>query len=1629
MQKLAEICIRRPVFATMLVMALVVMGLASYARLGVDFFPKVEFPIITITTTLRGAAPEEVETQVSKRIEEAVNTISGIDDLRSISAEGVSQVIVQFVLEKDAEVASQEVRDKVNRILSELPDDADPPLIEKLATDASPIINIVVASGRDLRETTKIVDDRIKKNIESLTGVGQVRFVGDRTRQIQVWLDGQKLYSYNLNVEQVRAALAAQNVEVPGGRVDQGARELTLRTLGRVERPQDFERIIVGNVGGAPVRISDIGHVVDGFEEPRSLAVLDGTEAVVLEVRKQAGTNTLSVISSIKERIAEIQKTLPPDYKITYTRDQSDFIADSFHAVQEHLILGGICAAIIVFLFLRNWRSTLIAAVAIPTSIISTYTLMAWMGFTLDQITMLALVLMVGIVIDDAIVVLENVFRYAEEKGMSPMQAAIEGTRDIGLAVLATTLSLVVIFLPVALMSGIVGRFMSSFGYTAAFAIMVSMLVSFTLTPMLCARFLKVKPQGIAVPAPDFEAPRDPHHKPEEKGLYGRILRGYRGMLSWSMGHRWAVALFSLLVVLSSVPLFMLIGKDFLPTDDQSEFEITVRMPPGSSLEGSREVMTRLENEVKTLPGIKSMLTTLGADTRKQVDRGSILVSLVKPEAREFTQLELMNQARERVQKFRDLTIAVQLPALIQGGGSNAELQFFLQGPDLAVLEKYAAQIREKLAAVPGVTDLESSYEAGKPELRVKVNRDKAADLNVNVASIANALRTLVGGDEQVTTFRDGDDRYDVQLRVDKQFRDSPAALSQLYVPSTTLGNVPVSSVASLEPATGPTQIERYNRQRQILLTANLTNGQSLSNVLTILDKSVEELKLPIGYSTGLVGRSKEFGRAAASYVIAFVLSIVFMYMILAAQFESFIDPITILLSLPLSVPFALLSLLIVGENFSIIYTSVGILVLFGIVKKNSILQIDHIKTLRREGMDRLEAIMRGCEDRLRPILMTTAALVAGMIPLALGGGAGSGSRRTVAIVVIGGQTLCLLLTLLVTPVAYSLFDDVAHATLWARMRAFFAARSLQFRRAFASMLPLLMVALLVGSMMPAAIAQDAQAQAPTQAEASQAGAEATAAAVKRTYPEVTAPARIGIGMTRRPITLKEAVELALSHNNDLEIQRTERDTAQQGVQAARGFFDPVFRYTPLFQNLDTPTSSVLAGQNGTLNERSFANTLSFQQRIPNSGFRFNVDFDNTRLSTNNPFVGLNPYLTSRLVLGFTQPLLRGFRTDRERTEIAVRGKQANLSEIDLEIRTIDVIGRIEQAYWDLVGAREAADVNRDFAALGREQLAVNQRLINAGTLAPVELSASEAEFQRRLDTWYQSLARVTELENNLKILITPDRNDPIWNDELIPTELNTRAVPPAEDIRETVDSAVRRRPEVRAVGVRRESNDLEKALAKDNQKPQVNLVGQYFLNGLGGTIRTGDNPFSSSNAALYARLNELSLRAGLTPVQGQDFGQIPGGLVGGLGTSLGNLVNYTGFQAGVQIDWNPRNRAADSNYTQTLIAEKRLNYERARTEQIIAAEVRNALQNIETARQRIQAAQASVRAAEDKLQSETRLFQTGESTNFLVLTRQNEANESRQRLVEARQAFNKSVSRLDQALGSTLQTYQVTVR
>jgi HAE1 family hydrophobic/amphiphilic exporter-1 len=1037
MQKLAEICVRRPVFATMIILSLTVVGLFSYKSLGVDLFPKIDLPTITVTVINPGASPQEIETEITDKVEGVVNTISGIDELRSTSVEGASQVFITFLLEKNADVAAQEVRNKVDLIVNDLPVTAEKPTVQKLDTDATPVVRIAVSAPRSLKEVTDIADKQIKQNIESINGVGDVQIIGGRTREIAIWVDPDKLRAFNVTVAEVANAVRLQNMELPGGRVDEGVRELTVRTMGRIVEPKDFNNLVIANRGTYSVKLSDLGYAEDSFEEPRTEARLNGAPAVTLVVSKQSGQNTVAIADAVKQRLTELQASLPPGFTTEVVGDQSIFIKASIEAIQKHLIEGSILAAIVVFLFLWSFRSTLIAAIAIPTSLIATFGLMSAMNFTLNQITMLALTLMVGIVIDDAIVVLENIFRFIEEKGMPPFQAAIEGTREIGLAVMATTMSLLAVFLPVGFMGGIVGRFMSSFGFTASFAIFVSLIVSFTLTPTLAARLIKRSDDAEEGPIDRALEPAD--HGSKQSRFYRPIDRAYTVMLEWSMAHRWMIVLACALVIISIVPLFMFVGKNFLPVDDQSQFEVLIRAPEGFTIAATSALSEKVAQDLRQLPGVTDTLTTIGSGQQQQVNVASIYVKLADLGERKQSQNALMLRARSEVlgkylKLYPDqLRTSVQQVAAFSGGGfRNADIQYVINGPDLDKLAKYTDDFLKKMKTIPDLVDVDSTLILGKPELRLLIDRPRAADLGVKVGDIAQAVNTLVAG-EKVSTFNAGKDQYDVRVRATGEYRASVEGLKRMIVSSSKIGWVSLDNLVTVENGTGPSAIDRLNRQRQVTLLANVKPGGSQAAVLATLDKFRQELKVDPAYKTGLAGRSKELGRAGYYFMLAIILSFIFMYMVLAAQFESFIHPITILLTLPLAIPFGIVSLLITGQTVNI-FSGLGLLLLFGVVKKNAILQIDHTNQLRERGMVRLDAIIRANRDRLRPILMTTIALVAGMLPLTISSGPGSGTNRSIGVLVVGGQSLCLLLTLLAVPVFYSLFDDLAKSRVWGRV-------------------------------------------------------------------------------------------------------------------------------------------------------------------------------------------------------------------------------------------------------------------------------------------------------------------------------------------------------------------------------------------------------------------------------------------------------------------------------------------------------------------------------------------------------------------------------------------------------------------
>ena len=1020
MQWLASISVRRPVFATVMILTIVVVGVLGYGKLNVDRFPNVDFPIISIITTLPGAAPEEVETELTDKIEEAVNTLGGIEELRSVSTEGVSQVFVTFTLDKDVNVAAQDVRDHVSLVLPDLPEGTKPPVIGKLDPDAAPVLFVSMESKQPIREVTELADHEVRQALESIAGVGQVSIVGGRARQVQVFVDPVKMRAAGISATEVQRAIVSQNVTIPGGAIETGPQRLTFRVRGRVNSVEAVGDIIVRNAENHSILVRDVATVVDGAEEPETAALVNGKPAVVLSIRKQSGENSVAVVDALRERMKELEPTLPLGTKLTVIRDNTESTRTSVNAVREHLVLGAILASLVVLIFLGNFRSTIIAALAIPTSIIGTFMLMSLLGFTLNVITLLALALAVGIVIDDAIVVLENIVRYVEEKRVRPMPAAIYATKEIGLAVLATTLSLLAVFLPVGFMNSIPGRFLRSFGLTMGAAIAISLFVSFTLTPMLASRWLRLdtRPEGERTKG-RLERLVDIFYRPIER-LYMKVL-------AYVVDRRWIVVVAAFATLGSCVPLMKAVPKGFLPRNDEAQFEISLRTPEGTSLLSTQLIAERVARTVREWPEVTATNVTIGDNATKTPNLASIFVRLVPPDQRKLTQAQLQDRARnEIVSKLPTTYRTSVLDVAAFGGGafSTATVQYTLTGPSLVKLGEYADLISKKAKEIPGAVDIDTSMITGNPEIDAIVNRRKAADLGVNVLDVSAAGQILVGG-LKISRYEENGREYDILLRADEQYRSSPEALSQLTVPSSKLGAVPLLDVVDLRRDASPSKIDRLSRQRQVTFFANTKPGVGSAEVGTALEKIVADQHLPPEYRFAPFGQSKEIKRTGQNFLIAFGMAFIFMYLILAAQFESWLHPVTILLALPLTVPFALISLLIFKQSLDI-FTMLGILVLFGVVKKNSILQIDHINQLRREGYSRRDAILHGNRDRLRPILMTTLAFVAGMLPLVTSKGIGAEFNRATAGPVVGGQILSLLLTLLATPVAYSLFDDLS---------------------------------------------------------------------------------------------------------------------------------------------------------------------------------------------------------------------------------------------------------------------------------------------------------------------------------------------------------------------------------------------------------------------------------------------------------------------------------------------------------------------------------------------------------------------------------------------------------------------------
>ncbi|MCK4606082.1 MAG: efflux RND transporter permease subunit [candidate division Zixibacteria bacterium] len=1025
--KISDISIKRPVFCTMMIGALLVLGLFSYSDLAVEMMPEVDFPYIVVQTVYPGASAEAVETEVSEKVEEAANQISGVRHITSQSLEGYSLVVVEFELEVEGTVASQDMREKVAAIRGDLPEDIEEPIVSQFDPNAQPIMSLAVSGQRSPRDITQLAKDVIKPRLEPVPGVGGIQLIGGSEREIRVFLNPERMESYAVTIDEVRRSVMAANLEIPGGRIEEFSREYLIRTKGRLTRVAQFDSVIVKNENGTPIYLSDLATVVDTIAEQRSLSRYNGNPAIGMDIIRKSGANVVEMARRTRDAIIALQSELPPDIKIEIVNDNSVFIRDSIHEIVVNIQLGTILAVIVIFLFLLDPRPTIITGLSIPISIIATFTLVKFLGFSINFMTLVGLSLAVGILVDDAIVVIENIYRHLD-KGKGPFKAAFDGTKEIGLAVSATTFSIMVVFLPVAFMEDIVGRFFYQFGMTVAFAVLISLFVAFTLTPMLSSRWLT----------------KERSHASTHRGALGRLWYSIRGVLSiwnaafdrlkpfyerilaFSLRTRWLIVMIAAGVFVMSLVLAGMLGSEFLPETDEGKMYIAINAPPGTDLDETSARFAVVEQIVNQLPQVIGAYVTIGGGN-SPVNEGLILVQLTDASEREISAKQLMDSVRVLLADLPGVKTSVSK----EGGDEHGKpIEISIRGDDLATLTELVHEVERIARNVPGATDIDNTMEEGKPEILVGVDRKLADDLGLNLQVISTTIRSLVEGDV-VTRFKEGDEEYDVRIQLGEQFRGSVQDIGRIMIesnkeiPGIETFLVPLDRVASLTKGSDIGQYDRFDRQREVRVNGNVLAGYFAGTVTEQILIKAAKLDLPPGYEITAVGMHEIMERSFSNIFKALLLAIVFIYLVLASQYESFFDPLSIMVSLPLSLVGAVLGLLAFGTSLNIM-SLIGIVMLMGLVTKNAILLIDFVKQHRARGVSRTDAILAAGPIRLRPILMTTFATVFGMLPLALGIGPGAEMRAGMARAVIGGIISSTVLTLIVVPVVYTIIDDIA---------------------------------------------------------------------------------------------------------------------------------------------------------------------------------------------------------------------------------------------------------------------------------------------------------------------------------------------------------------------------------------------------------------------------------------------------------------------------------------------------------------------------------------------------------------------------------------------------------------------------
>jgi len=1027
---LSDLSVKQPVFATMMMVALVVLGIFSYRELSIDLFPNVDLPVVTIQTLYPGVAPETVETEVTKRIEEAINPIKGLKHIQSTTTEGVSMVVAEFLLGTDLNTADQDVRSKIGALKRDFPTGVEEPVIQRLDFNNMPIVSLAVESPQlSPKELTSIAEKVIKKRLENIEGVGSLNIIGGQRREIQVFLDPERMKAYGLTVSEVVLALRRENIEVPAGKVNSEAIEELVRIEGKIADPKLFQSLIVKNIRGVPVHLGEIARIADGYEEQRSLALIDGKRALALEVRKQSGSNTVNVAEAVKAALPKLNGDLPGQAKLSVVRDSSLFIEESVDDVKITLVLGFVFTVFIVFLFLNSWRSTVITGLTLPVSIISAFIIMKVLGFSLNMLTLMGLSLSVGLLIDDAIVVRENIVRHMQF-GQNHFDAARLGTSEIGLAVMATTFSIIAVFVPIAFMKGIVGRFFYEFGITVAFAVLVSLFVSFTLDPMLSSRWYdpaveaNMRRRGLARILEIFD-----EHFWSLRNVYEKAIR-------YSLRHRALILILSLLLFGLSLGVFKSgkIGQEFMPSYDRGEFQVSFKTNSGSTLEQTEDISNDIIRRISEKPGVKYTFATIGGGFSSSRNEGAIYVKLKPKDERPVSDKEMRRRLREEMSSYGRAIVSIED---VEDMGDAKPLQLSVKGPEMAEIDRLSQQMMDLMRKVPGAVDVDRTLDPDKPEIRVLMDRKLASDLGLNLESLAMTMRTLLNG-EVATQFEDEDgDAYDVRVRLDEDQRRSIAALNDIDLLSSkknAAGHdllIPAGQVVSFQRGASSAQIRHMDMVREVRITAN-TAGRSLDTVKNEIEDNIKSINLPAGYSFKFTGQAEDMAESFDNIYSALILAVVFIYLILASQFGSFTHPLAIMLSLPLSLIGVVVMLLLAGDDLSIM-SMIGLILLMGLVTKNAILLIDYTKRLRLEGKERTDALIEAGRTRFRPIVMTTMAMIFGMLPLAFEIGAGSEMRAPMARTVIGGLITSTLLTLIAVPVVYSLLDDLANKVLGKR--------------------------------------------------------------------------------------------------------------------------------------------------------------------------------------------------------------------------------------------------------------------------------------------------------------------------------------------------------------------------------------------------------------------------------------------------------------------------------------------------------------------------------------------------------------------------------------------------------------------